>query len=141
MAPAPDRTHETTLRVRYSETDKMGVIYHANHFLYFEAGRTEFLRRLGVAYSDLERQGIFLVVTECGARYRDNAGYDDALTVRTWVQSLSRVRVRFEYEVRLGDRLLVEGFTTLACLDGKGKPRAFPEDVANRLGPLAMEPR
>lgn len=139
MAPAPDRVHEITLRVRYSETDKMGVIYHANHFLYFENGRTEYLRRLGVAYADLERDGIFLVVTECGARYRDNAGYDAELTVRTWVRSLTRVRVRFEYEVRLPDRLLVEGFTVLACVDGKGKPRALPPAVAGRLAPLALE--
>lgn len=127
------RCHEIPVRVRYSETDKMGVIYHANFFLYFENGRTEFLRRLGVSYRDLEARGVALVVVDCGARFRGNAGYDDTLTVRTWVGSISRVRVDFQYEVLLDGRLLVEGHTTLGCLDAKGKPRRLPEDVAALL--------
>lgn len=127
------RTHEITLRVRYGETDKMGVIYHANYFLFFENGRTEFLRRLGVSYRDLEARGVALVVVDCGARFRGNAGYDDLLTVRTWVDALSRARVTFRYEVLRDGRLLVEGFTTLGCLDARGKPNGIPEDVAGLL--------
>ncbi len=135
---ADPRVHEITLRVRYGETDKMGVVYHANHFLYFESGRTEYLRRLGVAYRDLEARGVALVVVDCGARYRGNVGYDDLLTVRTRVTSLARVRIRFDYEVLLDGRLLVEGHTTLACLDGQGKPRELPEEVSGRLAGLVI---
>lgn len=138
MTAADPREHEITLRVRYGETDKMGVVYHANHFLYFENGRTEFLRKLGVAYRDLEERGVALVVVDCGARYRGNAGYDDLLTVRTRVTSMSRVRIRFDYRVVRDGRLLVEGFTTLACLDGRGRPRELPEEVRERLAGLVV---
>lgn len=139
MSSAPEPVHEITLRVRYGETDKMGVIYHANFFLYFETGRTEYLRRLGLAYAELERRGVFLVVVDCGARYRGNAEYDDLLTVRSWVQAMSRVRMRFEYAALLDGRELVTGFTVLGCVDAAGKPCGLPDDITSRLRDLVID--
>ncbi len=125
--------HETTLRVRYGETDKMGVVYHGNFFLYFEQGRTEFMRSRGITYRELEAQGVFLVVVEASARYHANAGYDEVIRVRTTVGEVGRVRIRFDYEALAGDRLLAVGSTTLACIDAKGKVRGLPEAVTMAL--------
>lgn len=125
--------HETTLRVRYGETDKMGVVYHGNYFLYFEQGRTELMRSTGVTYRELEAQGVLLVVVEASARYHANVGYDEEVRVRTTVGDVGRVRIRFDYEAFAGDRLLAVGSTTLACLDAKGKVRGLPEAVTRAL--------
>ncbi|MBI3267426.1 MAG: acyl-CoA thioesterase [Planctomycetes bacterium] len=124
------------LRVRYGETDAMGVVYHPNFLVYFEQGRTEFLRRRGFAYRELERAGALLVVVECGCRYRASARYDDVLRVKTWLEQVTRVRVGFRYEVvRESDGLLLaEGFTKLACVDRNGRPRALPAEVTAALG-------
>lgn len=127
------RVHEIDVRVRYGETDRMGVVYHANYLLYFEMGRTEYMRTTGVTYREIESRGVFLVVVEAGVRYHANVGYDDAIRVRTRVGDLGRVRVRFDYEALSGDRLLAEGSTTLACVDAKGKVRALPEEVTRAL--------
>lgn len=123
------------LRVRYGETDAMGVVYHANFLVYFEQGRTEFLRRRGFAYSELERSGALLVVTECGCRYRASARYDEVLAVRTALDHVTRIRVGFRYRVmRDSDgALLAEGFTNLACVGRDGRPRALPPTVTAAL--------
>jgi len=127
------RVHELDVRVRYAETDKMGVVYHAHYFLYFEMGRTELMRATGLSYRELESRGFFLVVVEATARYRANVGYDETIRVRTRVGDVGRVRIRFDYEASAGDRLLAEGSTTLACVDATGKVRALPEDVTRLL--------
>ncbi len=124
---------EHTTRVRYGETDRMGVVYHANYFLYFEAGRTEYMRRRGIRYRDLEEEGILLSVTRVGAVFHAGARYDDLLTIRTGVTRLTKARIRFEYEI-LGDTgLLAEGFTELACVDGSGRPRRIPARVVESI--------
>ena len=124
-----------SLRVRYGETDSMGVVYHPNFLVYFEQGRTEYLRRRGFAYSELERSGALLVVVECGVRYRASARYDELLRVKTMLDHVTRVKVGFRYEVlREADaQLLAEGFTNLACVDRAGRPRAIPEEVGAAL--------
>lgn len=127
------RVHELDVRVRYAETDKMGVVYHAHYFLYFEMGRTEFMRTAGLTYRELEERGYLLVVVEATARYHANVGYDESIRVRTRVGEVGRVRIRFDYEALAGERLLAEGSTTLACVDAKGKVRALPEDVTRLL--------
>lgn len=127
------RVHEIDLRVRYGETDRMGVVYHANYLLYFEMGRTECMRATGVTYRELESRGVFLVVVDANVRYHSNVGYDESIRVRTRVGDLGRVRVRFDYEALSGDRLLADGSTTLACVDAKGKVRALPEEVTRAL--------
>ncbi len=127
------RIHEVEVRVRYAETDRMGVVYHAHYFLYFEMGRTELMRSTGLSYRELEARGVFLVVVEANARYHANVGYDETIRVRTRVGEVGRVRLRFDYEAFAGDKLLAEGFTTLACVDGRGKVRALPEEVTRLL--------
>ncbi len=126
--------HTLTVRVRYGETDQMGVVYHANYLLYFETGRTELLRAAGVAYSELEKKGLFLVVTEASCRYRAAARYDDLLRVTTRVAGVGKARVRFEYEVHGPDgNLLTEGHTELAAVDRAKSPVRLPEEIVRRL--------
>ncbi len=128
--------HDTLLRVRYAETDRQRMLYHAHYLTYFEVARTEMLRAAGVRYLDLEARGIFLVVTEARVRYRAPAGYDDPLRIRTQVRVATPVRLHFTYAVTRaeGGRVLAEGETTLACVGAEGRPRRLPPEVAGRLG-------
>jgi len=118
---------EITIRVRYAETDRMGLLHHANYLVYFEQGRTELLRSLGLSYRDLEDQGFLLVLTKCEVRYRWPARYDDLLTLRTTVVKTTAVRIDHRYELLCDGRLLAEGTTTLACVGRDGRPQALPE--------------
>jgi acyl-CoA thioester hydrolase len=121
--------HETLVRVRYSETDKMGVVYHANYLVWFEIGRTEFCRARGFAYRDMEEnENAFLVVAESYCRYKAPAYYDDELLVRTHITELRRRSLRFGYEiVRLSDsKVIAEGETGHVVTDGEGRVRSFP---------------
>src|SRR5579871_2840755 len=108
-------TGEITIRVRYAETDRMGLLHHANYLVYFEQGRTELLRSLGYSYKDLEDQGYLLVLHKLEVRYRSPALYDDLLTVRTTVVRTTVVRIDHRYEVLRDGTLLAEGSSTLAC--------------------------
>jgi acyl-CoA thioester hydrolase len=118
---------EITIRVRYAETDRMGLLHHANYLVYFEQARTELLRDLGASYRDLEDQGFLLVLTRVEVRYRSPARYDDLLTVRTTVERMTAVRIDHKYEVSCAGRLVAEGASTLACVDRTGRPQALPE--------------
>src|SRR5437660_9381415 len=93
------RSGEIAIRVRYAETDRMGLLHHANFLVYFEQGRTELLRSLGVAYKDLEDQGYLLVITKAEVRFRSPARYDDLLTLRTSVERTTAVRIDHRYEL------------------------------------------
>src|SRR5262245_37425223 len=108
---------ETTIRVRYAETDRMGLLHHANYLVYFEQARTELLRAQGLAYKDLEDQGFLLVIVKAEVRYRAPARYDDMLTIRTTVVRATAVRIDHRYEVSRDGVLCAEGSTTLACVD------------------------
>jgi acyl-CoA thioester hydrolase len=122
--------NETTIRVRYAETDQMGVVYHANHFIWFEVGRVEFLRQLGFSYKDMEREdGCFIAVIEARCRYKAPVHYDDEVLVRTVLKHVREKVIRFGYELRtLGTgELLAEGETTHIVADSKMKPRGLPE--------------
>ena len=118
---------EISVRVRYAETDRMGLLHHANYLVYFEQARTELLRARGVTYRDLEDQGYLLVLTRVEVRYRRPARYDDLLTVRTTVVRTTAVRIDHRYEVLCDGSLLAEGTSTLACIDRTGRPQALPE--------------
>ncbi len=118
---------DTTIRVRYAETDRMGLLHHANYLVYFEQSRTELLRQLGVTYKDLEDQGFLLVLTKVEVRYKKPARYDDLLTVRTIVVKTTAVRIDHRYEVYRDGDLVAEGSSTLACVDRTGRPQALPE--------------
>ncbi len=123
---------ETTIRVRYAETDRMGLLHHANYLVYFEQARTELLRSLGFTYRDLEDQGYLLVLTKIEVRYKRPAYYDDLLTIRTMVERTTAVRIDHRYEVFRDGTLLAEGASTLACVDREGQPQALPEALRER---------
>jgi acyl-CoA thioester hydrolase len=119
------------VRVRYAETDKMGVVYYANYFVWFEVGRTDLLRRQGWSYREMEHEGFALPVLEAHCDYQRSAKYDDDLEVRTTGQLLSPVRVRFDYELvrPADDARLAGGHTVHAVLDAMGRPRRLPERI------------
>jgi len=118
---------EITVRVRYAETDRMGLLHHANYLVYFEQARTELLRGYGVTYKSMEDQGFLLVLTKVEVKYKAPARYDDLLTIVTTVARTTPVRIEHKYEVFRANQLLAEGFTTLACVDREGKLQALPE--------------
>jgi acyl-CoA thioester hydrolase len=126
--------HSVAVRVRYGETDQMGVVYHPNYLLYFETGRTELMRAAGVAYSDLEKSGVFLVVTEASCKYRAAARYDQQLKILTKVDQVGKATVTFSYRVLgPGGSLLAEGRTELASVDAAKNPVRLPKTVADLL--------
>jgi acyl-CoA thioester hydrolase len=120
---------ETRLRVRYAETDQMGVVYHANYFIWFEVGRVELLRQLGFSYRDMERDdGCFIAVADARCRYKAPARYDDEILVRTYLKNVRESVVHFGYElVRMADRLLLaEGETTHVVTNSGMKSTPLP---------------
>ena len=125
-------TGDITIRVRYAETDRMGLLHHANYLVYFEQARTELLRAAGHTYKDLEDGGYLLVLTKFEVRYRSPARYDDLLTVRTTVERTTAVRIDHRYEVLCEGRLLAEATSTLACVDRDGRPQALPDYLRDR---------
>jgi acyl-CoA thioester hydrolase len=127
--PSPKPSITWRVRVRYAETDAMGLLHHANYFVYFEEARTECLRQGGVSYRDLEERGVYLVVARARCTYRAAARYDDVLLVHTTVERVTGARIDHSYRmVREADGLLVaEAETTLACVDRGGKLQPIPE--------------
>jgi acyl-CoA thioester hydrolase len=125
-------TGETTIRVRYAETDRMGLLHHANYLVYFEQARVELLRTLGLSYRDLEDQGYLLVVTKVEVRYKRPVYYDEVVTVRATVERTTSVRIDHRYEVFRDGTLVAEGSSTLACVDRDGQPQALPERMRER---------
>jgi acyl-CoA thioester hydrolase len=119
------------IRVRYADTDKMGVVYYANYFIWFEVGRTDLLRETGWSYREMETEGFSLPVIEARCAYRAPARYDDEVEIRTTAMLVSPVRVQFIYEVlRTEDRtVLATGVTVHATLDRRGRPSRLPERV------------
>jgi acyl-CoA thioester hydrolase len=132
----PHVVSESRVRVRYAETDRMGVVYHSNHFIWFEIGRVDLLRQLGFSYKEMEeKDDCFIAVVEANCRYRAPAHYDDELIVRTAVKNVRESVVQFSYELlRAADgTLLAEGETTHIITDTKLKIRALPEKYMKAL--------
>jgi len=122
--------NESRIRVRYAETDQMGVVYHANHFIWFEVGRVELLRQLGFSYKDMEQQdNCFIAVVDARCRYKAPARYDDQILVRTWLKNIRESVIHFGYElVRIEDgSLLAEGETTHIVADAQMRKTVLPE--------------
>jgi acyl-CoA thioester hydrolase len=120
-------SHEVSVRVRYAETDRMGLLHHANYFVYFEMARTELLRQRGITYREIEDAGHYLVIVDIGCKFKRPAHYDDLLTVLSIVERVTHVKIIHRYEVRRDGLLLAEGHSTLACIDREGRPQALPE--------------
>lgn len=125
----------TPVRVRYPEIDKMGVAHHAQFFVWFEVGRTEFMRERGCPYGELEESGLFFPVIEAGATYRRKVAYDDLLVVETVLETARGPKVRFGYRLmRQADgEHMASGFTVHALIGRSGLPMRLPEDLASRL--------
>jgi acyl-CoA thioester hydrolase len=121
------REHEIQIRVRYSETDAMGYLHHANYFVYFEMGRTELLRAQGGNYREMEEQGIYMVVVRLNCNFRLPARYDDLLTLRTSISRVGAAKLEHEYRLYRDGVLLTEAQSTLACVDSEGKIQPIPE--------------
>ena len=129
------RSSSTTVRVRYAETDQMGVAWHGEYLAWFEVGRTDLLRGCGCTYRELEAQGLRLPVIEVQARYLRPARYDDVLAIHTRLTDVGGARVSFDYEVRREgtEGPLATGSTSHAAIDLHGRPRRIPEDLRRRL--------
>ena len=124
------------VRVRYAETDRMGVVYYANYFVWFEVGRTEWLRDAGWTYREMEVAGVSLPVIEAHCESRQPTRYDDEVEIRTRATLLTPVRLRFDYEVHRagGDAPAAMGHTIHAALDPNGRPCRLPARVLELLG-------
>ena len=131
-------THETPIRVRYAETDQMGVVYHSNYFPYFEAARAEAIRELGMTYADIEKTGVFMPIVDVHCRYLRPAKYDDLLTVRTMLKELPvHHKIEFHHEVyNEKDELLVVGKIILYFMEAHGmKKTVMPQELMEKLKP------
>lgn len=126
------------LRVRYAETDQMGVVYHANYLIWCEIARTELIRRRFASYAEVERQGVFLAVSDASIRYHAAARYDDVIRVDAWIEEVRSRTVRFGYWIgrvldgERGERLATAS-TTLVALSPDARPRKLPTELIRAL--------
>jgi len=131
-----DRVVETTFRVRYAETDAMGVVYHTNYLIWFEVGRGEYMRQKGGNYADFEAQGFYLPVSEVDARFIAPARYGDLIIIRTWTEELRSRSLTWAYEVVMQEtgQVLVTGRTRHICTDREGRVKVIPKKMKELLG-------
>jgi acyl-CoA thioester hydrolase len=129
------KTHEYKVRVRYAETDQMGVVYHGNYAQYFEMGRVEWLRNIGISYKWMEENGIMLPVVSLSMNYKKPARYDDMLTVKTIYKKQTSVKIEFDYEIyNESNELLTIGNSILVFVDMKtGRPVGPPKYVLEKI--------
>lgn len=128
---------ETTFRVRYAETDAMGVVHHSSYILWFEEGRSHFMRQIGMPYSQVEQLGYYFTVSEVYARYVNPARYDEEVTIQTWLQDLQSRSLTFTYRVLRADNQqpLAEGYSRHICIAREGHVRRIPRDLRELLLP------
>jgi len=128
---ATPRESTIEVRVRYAETDQMGVVYHANYLVWCEIGRTDLMRQLGTSYADLERDGVGLAVIDASVRYHSAARYDDLIRIRTVLSDVRSRTVTFDYTIENASSglRLASARTTLATLNKEGKLVAMPADI------------
>jgi acyl-CoA thioester hydrolase len=126
---------ETTVCVRYAETDAMGVVYHTNYLIWFEVGRGEYMRQKGGDYADFEAQGFYLPVSEVDARFIAPARYGDLVTIKTWVEELRSRSLTLAYEVVMQEtgQVLVTGHTRHICTDREGHVKVIPREMRELL--------
>ena len=135
------RQSSVDFRVRYSETDQMGIAYHGHYLAWCEMARTEHMRALGVRYRDLEDRGCRLAVVDAGVRFAKPARYDDQLRVWAWLTAVGSRRIAFGYRIERPDdgAVLATAETALVSVDGKGRPTRLPPDVLTHLEELRDE--
>jgi len=123
------KTFATDIRVRYQETDNMGVVYYANYLVWFEVARTEFLRSMGLVYRDLEKKGYYLMVAAISCRYKSPARYDDIVRAETWIEELKNSSLKFGYRLSVGGKPVATGDSVHVFTNSKGKPVRMPEEI------------
>ena len=134
-------TTETELIVRYAETDAQGIVHHSNYLIWFEEGRSDFLRQQGLNYTDIEKAGYFVVVVEATTKYKAPAFYEDHLCIRTTLARAAGKILEFHYEVlNQADALLAEGRTVHVVLGRDRRPVALPEELLRPLKPAQGQP-
>jgi acyl-CoA thioester hydrolase len=126
-------SHEMQIRVRYSETDAMGFLHHANYLTYFEMGRTELFRSQGGDYRALEERGVFMVVTRATCNYLLPARYDDLLTLKTKIAKVGQAKLEHDYALFRAGQLLATGHTVLACVDRQGRVQRVTDVLGDQL--------
>ncbi len=135
-----DLPHKTSYRVIYGDTDKMGIAYHANYLRWFEMGRTEMFRHMGLPYGEIEARGIFLPVSEAYCKYIASARYDEVIVVETTIDPAVRGGMKFDYRItdEKGEKIVAAGYTKHAVMNGEGRvvrpPEFLVEAVRNFLG-------
>jgi acyl-CoA thioester hydrolase len=122
-------------RVRYSETDQMGVAHNKSYFEWFEIGRTEYCRRKNIPYKEIEALGYYLVVAEAFCRYKKPLRYDERFLIRVALQEMTAKKAVFGYELRAigGDQLIAHGYTVHIAVDKNGEVRSLPEDLVKKI--------
>ena len=130
----PENIFRHSIRVPYAHVDKMGVVYYANHFVYFEMARSEMLRTAGMPYGEMEKEGILLPVVEAHCEYRAPARFDDLLTVLSRCCAAGRAGIRISYELRRDGELLALGHTIHVCLSPQGKVMRIPPKLKALYG-------
>jgi acyl-CoA thioester hydrolase len=123
-------THRTEIRVRYQETDNMGVVYYANYFVWFEVARTEYLRANGISYRDIEEKGMYMMVAGASCRYKAPARYDDLVRIETWIPGIKNSSLEFAHKLYVQDKLVATGESVHVFTDKTGRPVRMPEEVA-----------
>lgn len=121
--------HSIEIRVRYQETDKLGIVYYANYYVWFEIARTEFFRSIGLPYAGMEQNGIYIVIANSSCQYKQPAYYDDRISVKSWISSVMNTSFTFEYEVVRGKDLLAAGKTVQVVVNKDRKPVKIPSDI------------
>ncbi len=129
-----DRPHDMEIRVRYAETDAMGLLHHANYLTFFEMGRTELFRSQGGDYRNMESRGLYLVVVSIECQYKAPASYDDVLLLRTRLLRMTPAKLIHAYELFRDGRLLAQAQTVLACVDRDGQVQRISEELLFGIG-------
>lgn len=135
---APLQAHQQSLRVTYHETDGQRRVHHANYLNYFERGRVEMLRAMGISYKQLEDSGLMLVVTEMNVRYLAAAEFDDVLDLTTELVEVRKVRIRHRYRIERAGELIVEADSVIACIDREGSPRRLPHPLVSPAAEIGL---
>lgn len=127
------KVHETAIRVRYQETDNMGVVYYSNYLVWFEIARTEYFRAENIIYTELEKDGNYLMVASASCQYKSPARYDDIVTIKSSVPEVRNSSLRFEYKLFVGNRLIATGESTHVFTNKACRPVRIPEKIRKLL--------
>ncbi len=123
------KPRDTHIRVRYQETDNMGVVYYANYFVWFEIARSEYFRSLGISYRELEKRGLYMMVASAACTYKAPAQYDDVVRIQAWITEVKNTSMKFEYRIFIGEKPIASGESGHVFTDKSRKPVRIPQEI------------